>query len=232
MFLYGISKVSGGEGSKPADLMASEQATDCFGGYFNGVWDYQGDTLDGKRYYAHDDGSHGVYYLHFDRDVHNGKNPSVCVTTGNNWIIDDSEPSLTALQDLDGDQDCMVAGYTLHPDTSGAHTLPTRAEWGVECGDGWRAMRLSFHPICDTSPPDYTYIYPEEWTAINVGCGTGLARQRTEVESCAARGGCDCSNERAPKSEDENQTACTTQWEASPKKNINLLTQNVLSRGH
>ena len=60
------------------------------------------------------------------------------------------------------------------------------------------------------SPPDYTYTYPEEWTTISTGCGTGIARQRKEVESCSARIGCGCENSRELEYEEVRQTACPT----------------------
>ena len=31
--------------------MMSGQPPDCYGGYMNGVWDYQNNTADGKRVY-------------------------------------------------------------------------------------------------------------------------------------------------------------------------------------
>ena len=74
-------------------------------------------------------------------------------------------------------------------------------------------MTLIFEPVCGDAPaPTYTYTYPEEWTTLNTGCGTSIARRRTEIEACSARGGCDCSNQRAVETEEEAQAECATQW--------------------
>ena len=57
-------------------------------------------------------------------------------------------------------------------------------------------MQLEFEFICDEVVPDWKYTYPAEWTVVNVGCGDGIGRQRTAVESCPARGGCNCTHKR------------------------------------
>lgn len=62
--------------------------------------------------------------------------------------------------------------------------------------------------ICTTPALDWTYTYPAEWTTVNAGCGTGIARKRTEVESCPAHAVCDCANKRTPQTETEVQQTC------------------------
>eukprot|EP00729_Bicosta_minor_P032714 gene32714-biopygen11612 len=127
-----------GEGT-PADVTMKGQPSDCFGGELNGVYAYEGDTADGKRYYSHKTGSvyqsggaPPVVYLFFDRDDDNGKNPGVCGAgaEGNNeWHIDKQQPDTTAAQDLDGDSSCGSFAYSRQPDTSGSLTPPASAEW-------------------------------------------------------------------------------------------------------
>eukprot|EP00729_Bicosta_minor_P007604 gene7604-biopygen11036 len=201
--------VKGDGDGKPADLMLSGVPSNCNGGLLNGPWDYQANTADGKRYYKKRDSErYGVWYIYYDRDVDGGGNPSRCGPSVNQWIITPNAPSLTALQDLDGDGSCLSYGWTVNPDTSGSPTPFHNSEWGVYCPGPNPRVTLSLQPIC-TSPPAYTYTYPEQWTPVTDGCGTGIARQRTEVESCSARGGCDCNNKRAPETEEEEQAACT-----------------------
>ena len=40
--------------------MVSQHPDECFGGYFNGVWDYQDDTADGKHFYKMREERNGV----------------------------------------------------------------------------------------------------------------------------------------------------------------------------
>ena len=209
---------SDGEGD-PADVWMGGQPVGCNGGGLNGAWAYEGDTADGKRYYSRAVGSvyasngFPVMYLYFDRDSDNGQNPAVCGTgaKGNNdWHIDNNKPSTTAAQDLDGDYGCVGFAASIQPDTSGSPTPPATTEWGVTCSGQVAFMTLSFDPIaCETPAPDWTYTYPDEWTVVNAGCGTGIARQRTEIESCPARGGCDdCQNQRDAKTATEMRPPC------------------------
>ena len=200
------ANAAGGEG-KPADLTMNGQPSSCWGGDLNGVWAYQENTADGKGYYKHDIGEL-VVHLFFDEDADGGGNPSVCNGLENAWLIDGDKPSTTALQDLDENGFCDQAGYIVNPDTSGSLTPPTTAWWKVSCRGKATAMKLSFQPVCAATA--YTYAYPQQWTAVNAGCGTGIAQQRTEVESCPARGGCDCVNKRDPRTETEMQEKCAT----------------------
>ena len=73
-WVKGVEGVGDGEGT-PADVLMSGHLSSCYEGVFNGVWAYEGDTADGKRYYSHTAGRYGVRYLYFDRDPDNGKDP-------------------------------------------------------------------------------------------------------------------------------------------------------------
>lgn len=207
-----------GEGD-PADVWMGGQPVGCNGGGLNGAWAYEGDTADGKRYYSRAVGSvyasngFPVLYLYFDRDSDNGQNPVVCGTgaKGNNdWHIDNNKPSTTAAQDLDGDNGCVGFAASIQPDTSGSPTPPATTEWGVTCSGQVAFMTLSSQPICETPAPDWSYIYPDEWTVVNAGCGTGIAQQRIEVEACPARRGCGCTNRQSPESDKVMQLRCMT----------------------
>ena len=196
----------------PADLVLSGQPDTCHSGVYNGVWYYQGDTRDGKRYYKHDGGSYGVYYLFFDRDM-DGGGDQLCSPLVNDWFIDSKEPSTTALQDLDGDGNCTRIGYTIKQDTSGSPTPPTSAQWKVICEEGgWSTiMTLAITPIiCDLTPPAYIYTMPTTWTTVSTKCGNGIARSRTETESCSAPDGCGClaSSKHDLKKETVDQKPC------------------------
>ena len=233
----------------------------CYGGVFNGVWAYQENTADGKRYYSHTVQG-ATLYLFYDKDADGtnirfnkagfemdaiikaaeGNTLSAgglnmgdvqailvandesdegtsgecrarlegilsrerCKNNVNQWNLSEKAPSTTALQDLDGDQSCYIGGRIANQDTSGSPTPPTSVQWVVGCESGATLMTLSLTPIST----DYTYTYPEQWTAFTAGCGTGVARQRVEVEACSARDGCDCSNKRAPETETVKKTAC------------------------
>lgn len=201
-----LNVIGQGDGfGEPADVLMSGQRSECFGGGLNGVYAYQGDTADGKRYYSHKTGSvyqsvgFPVAYLFFDKDPDNGKKPSCGAgAIGNNqWHISGNKPDTTAAQDLDGDNDCISFASLLSPDTSGSLAPPACAYWAVACSGENYGFELAFQPICEQTAPDWTYTYPAEWLTVNAGCGTGIARQRRAVEACPARGGCDCKNKRA-----------------------------------
>lgn len=117
-------------------------------------------------------------------------------------------PSETALQDLEGDLHCLGFAFLYPSDNSGALYPPAHGEWRVGCGStptspNMRLLPLSFDPICDEVMPDWKYTYPAEWTVVNVGCGDGIGRQRTEVQSCSAPQPCSCKNARALHTETE-----------------------------
>ena len=188
----------------------SGQPTSCYGGPMNGVWTYQEDTADGKHYYMRDAGpSYGVAYLYFDRRWDGGKEPRCNAEYGSwdNWIIDNSKPSTAVLEDLDGDESCERYGNTVSPDSSGGlNPPPLRVQWIMNCNNEWMDMALTFHPVCAATA--YTYTYPEHWTPINLGCGTGIAKRRTEIETCRTRLGCACTKARATKTETVMQENC------------------------
>lgn len=196
-------KVLEGGSGLPADLRMSGQADSCHGGALNGDWIYQGVTADGKRYYEKLDEStlYGVVYLFYDKDTDGGHEPLVC-TENHHWNIYKTKPSTILEQDLDGDKHCLV--YAFKQDTSAALHPPNTSDWWVSCGGAQNIpMKLTFKPICHYTNWEYTY--PDEWVTVNQGCGDGIGRQRTEVESCRARGGCLCKNKRIPRIEHEMQ---------------------------
>ena len=63
--------------AQPADLMLSGVPNSCFGDFWNGAWDYQDNTRDGKGYFKRDTGR-GILYLYFDKDADGGWNTAKC----------------------------------------------------------------------------------------------------------------------------------------------------------
>ena len=146
------------------------------------------------------------YYLYFDTNRDGGLNPNEC-GVGNDadhvWIINKLEPSTTALQNLDGDEGCQRVAETMQnvtqKDAAGTSvsnsTPPNDVVWVFFCDDDDVTPKtVSFAPICETTPPDYSYTYPDDWTSTNTSC-----QARTEVETCTPRGSCQyCTNQRQP----------------------------------
>lgn len=105
---------------------------------------------------------------------------------------------------IDQDGDCLCPRGT--PSCSGRCTETTFTSGGKAFY--WKAGSCSSCK-CDSCPrTDYTYAYPSTWTTVNAGCGDGVARRQTEVESCSALDGCSCSNQRNVQTQTENQVAC------------------------
>ena len=208
-----------------ANLRLSGQPADCENGSLNGEWIYQGTTADGKKYYMRDTkwGGYGVLYLFFDKNGDAGTKPDTC-EYHNYWLIGDVKPSQTKIMDLDGDLNCLGAGVLYGGgDTSGALTPPATGSWKVGCSSRpkgtpkvteMRLMQLSFEPVCGDVAPDWKYAYPADWSVVNKGCGVGIWRQRTEVQSCSAPLGCSCKNTRAPQTETEER--CYVAFGGSP----------------
>jgi hypothetical protein len=87
----------------------------CFGGWFNGKWQYVGQTADGRPFYKKRFwlGGGDWYYLYYDKDC--SGSPV--------WLINSDEPSTTAEQDLDGK--CTLAGRSLDNTRSVGCAFPT-----------------------------------------------------------------------------------------------------------
>ena len=108
----------------------------------NGAYFKQGTTNDGKPYYK--GGAGGGHYIYHDRDCNGGS-----VGTMPRWIFDNSKPSTTADEDLDGDGNCFYAARidsTFNDPPAGGNT------WRMFC-DGWKDVRVTLETAaCDEKP--------------------------------------------------------------------------------
>ena len=200
-----------GTGGPPVDVRVSGVDSDCYDGWLNSVYAYQGNTADGKHYYAHDTKTvYGTAYLYYDKDCNGPGNTADAALKGG-WFIDRQMPSTTATSDLDHDGICDFYAHTLHAASATSRTPPTTTPtaWRMFCDGKFVDMTLTITPLC-TTPLNYVYAYPSTFAAVDAGCGDGVARQRTEVESCNAPDGCGCeaNSRREVETETEYQVAC------------------------
>eukprot|EP00729_Bicosta_minor_P033132 gene33132-biopygen22695 len=99
----------------------------------NGAFILQGNTKDGKEYFAN-----GGKYLYYDSDCFgHGETASA------RWMFGNDKPSETASQDLAGDGGtCSLSGY-LVPTSS---TFPSNAAWLVFCENAWTDVTITIAP--------------------------------------------------------------------------------------
>eukprot|EP00729_Bicosta_minor_P008149 gene8149-24804_t len=96
----------------------------------NGIYLYQGMTLDGRAYYMNEN----VRYIYYDKDCDGGEEDGV-----DRWIIGSSSPSTSAAADLDLDGDCRFYAYI----DSSSQTIPTEETvWRMSCENGWTDVTL------------------------------------------------------------------------------------------
>ena len=103
----------------------------------NGVYVYQGLTLDGKAYYKNG----GGYYIYYDQDC-DGADGSLGAPE---WIIDNDRPSTTASVDLDGGGGtCRQYAYI----DSASNTIPYGDNvWTMNCNSIWTDVDVNIGPI-------------------------------------------------------------------------------------
>jgi len=101
------------------------------------TWKYMGTTADGSPFYKAQDVEEYIYY---DADCDgSGAN------TDARWVLDDSRPSLKALEDLDLDGECNY--HARLTSLSGNGGPPESATWQMYCGDsGWMDVELTLAP--------------------------------------------------------------------------------------
>ena len=145
----GEGKLVVGAQGKKEDVRVSGDT--CSEGVFNGDYAYQGNTADGKYYYAYDTKtSYGVAYLHYDQDQ-DGPGNIGCDNYKERWFIDRQKPSTTATSDLDGDGKCGVgAAMTNFASTTSLIPSPSSTAWELQCNGDWIVVMLTITPI---SPP-------------------------------------------------------------------------------
>lgn len=113
--------------------------------FLNGlVYDQVGTTADGRPFFKAQTLSE---YIYFDRDCDGlgGADPKP------RWLLDNSRPSTTALQDLDEDGECnyhaRLDGSTQRP--------PASATWRMYCGaaeGGWANVDLRLQEVQEAAP--------------------------------------------------------------------------------
>jgi serine/threonine protein kinase len=175
-------------------------------GWLNGYWRYVGKTADDRPYYAWwDENSKEWYYIYFDT-VCDGSVKEFSKVSEMNWILTTSKPSITALQDLAGNNACICNGATLLPTIS---STPPSAIWEVTCGiNNFESLSLTIAPDCD-STPDFTYSWGE-WTPQQQtdGIACGGSDRRLATEECSVGPGCCISVQ--PTVQTRGQPLCTT----------------------
>jgi serine/threonine protein kinase len=109
----------------------------------NGYYTFQDTTLDGRGFYKNGAGK----YLHYDADCDGGSG-----TSGRPWwIFDDSKPSTTKANDLDGDGQCALYGYIASTST----TVPAGTNsWNIYCDGAWTtsAIQITFDSDLNRDP--------------------------------------------------------------------------------
>ena len=128
----------------------------CGSGIMNGDYAYQGNTADGKRYYAYDTQSInvGVLYLYYDKDS-DGPENTMCDPLKERWFIDYNKPSTTATSDLDGDEFCAIAATNTAVVSTSSLTPPTTTTtWRMTCGKTFVDGTLTITPISSPHSDD------------------------------------------------------------------------------
>jgi len=124
----------------------------------NGLtFQYMGDAKDGSPLYK----AQGVEeYLYFDTDCDASGN-----STGGRWILDDSRPSSSTLEDLDSDKACHY--HARIGASSGLGGPPSSGSWSMYCGSqGWITLKLSFKQVRGTgNTTDMTLLSAAQSTA-------------------------------------------------------------------
>ena len=112
-------------------------------------------------------------YLFFDEEMDGGKNPTICCgrdgytnsqkcahgSHSNVWVIASAKPSITALQDLDGDGTCASVGSTINQDTSGSPTPHPAGASALHAGRATRVDAIYARGGCGSLFLKYIYIY-------------------------------------------------------------------------
>jgi hypothetical protein len=135
------------------NLILSGVPTSCYGGAFNGVWQFSGLTADERPFYKWmfkmdpadiykvDEADWRV--LHYDKDCDGDAGDDGKPT----WIFGIDLPSTIAEHDLDLDGTCTSYGNTYVTTTS---MTPPSGDWRVACAPGGlsTALTLTIVPAC------------------------------------------------------------------------------------
>ncbi|GMH63573.1 hypothetical protein TrST_g266 [Triparma strigata] len=122
---------------KPLSIIVSGMCLSIY----DGVYQAKYETASRRWYYENDNGM----FIYFDPTCDgSGGNPNL-------WIVDNSEPSTTAVNDLDGDSTCTFAGYI----TSTSMTPPTGTNtWKILCDGSWTDVPITITESDTTETPD------------------------------------------------------------------------------
>lgn len=145
---------------------------DCNSGTYDGRWEYQEETADGKEYYAKE-WEHPFpetmvgkrVYLHFDRDCNGddydysqndgyGSDSAATLDKSNKWFFSSVPINPSAEHNLDNNSGfCMDIGRLVDADETASRIPPAHALWEIWCyteQDGApeeRRMQLTITPI-------------------------------------------------------------------------------------